>query len=95
DKPGMDYRFDNGGPEIFVRQRIRLLNCDFDLIYWLVMRNVTFEEYFVFFNCSPLKAVFKNCTFKKTVRIYASQIEFIDFDTCSFEHGFKLERTGG
>ncbi len=94
DKPGMDYRFDNGGPEIFVKQRIRLLNCDFDLIYWLVMRNVTFEDYFVFFNCSPLKAVFKNCTFKKTVRIYASQIEFIDFDTCSFEHGFKLERTG-
>ncbi len=94
DKKGMDYRFDNGGPEIVVKQRMRFLNCEFDPIYWLVMRNVTFEDYFVFFECKPVKAIFNHCTFKKTVRIYSSEVEFIDFDTCSFEHGFKLERTG-
>ncbi len=93
DKKGMDNRFDNGGPEIVVKQRMRFLNCDFDPIYWLVMRNLTFEDYFVFFECKPVKAIFNHCTFKKTVRIYTSELEFIDFDTCSFEHGFKLERT--
>ena len=63
DKKGMDYRFDNGGPEIVVKQRMRLLNCDFDQIYWLVMRNVTFEDYLVFFDCKPIKAIFKHCKF--------------------------------
>ena len=94
DKKGMDYRFDNGGPEITVHARMRMLDCDFDEIYWLVLRSITFEDYLVFFNCKPVKAIFKHCTFKKTLRVYSSDLEFMDFDTCSFEHGFKLERSG-
>lgn len=93
DKVGMDKRFDNGGPEIYVKQRIRWLNCDFDLDFWLVMRNVTFEDYLAVFECKPIKAIFKNCTFKKTFRLYTSEVEFIDFDTCNFEHGFKCGRS--
>jgi hypothetical protein len=93
DKQGMDHRFDNGGPEIYVKQRIRWLNCDFDLDYWLVMRGVTFEDYLAVFECKPIKAIFKNCTFKKTFRLYTSEVEFIDFDTCNFEHGFKCGRS--
>jgi hypothetical protein len=94
DKKGMDYRFDNGGPDITVHSRMRLLDCDFDEIYWLVLRSIIFEDYLVFFNCKPVKAIFRHCTFKKTLRVYSSDLEFMDFDTCSFEHGFKLERSG-
>lgn len=93
DKAGMDNRFDNGGPELIVKQRMRWLNCDFDLDYWLVMRNVTFMDYLAVFECKPIKAIFKNCTFKKTFRLYSSEVEFIDFDTCNFDHGFKCGRT--
>jgi hypothetical protein len=93
DKAGMDNRFDNGGPELIVNQRMRWLNCDFDLDYWLVMRNVTFMDYLAVFECKPIKAIFKNCTFKKTFRLYSSEVEFIDFDTCNFDHGFKCART--
>ncbi len=93
DKPGMDARFEKGGPDIIVKQRMRLLNCEFDEIYWLVMRNVTFNDYLVFFGCKPIKAIFSHCSFKKTLRIYTSELEFIDFDTCNFELGFKVERT--
>lgn len=92
DKFGMDKRFDFGGDELVVKQDIRLLNCDFDLDYWLVLRKMTFMEYFAVFNCTPLKCIFKDCTFKKTCRIYTDNIEFMDFDTCRFEHGFKFVR---
>ena len=92
DKTGMDGRFNGGFPELFVKSSIRLLNCDFDLDYWLVLRNITFEDYFAIFNSAPIKAIFKQCTFKKTFRIYANNIEFIDLDSCSFEHGFKFVR---
>ena len=92
DKTGMDGRFNGGFPELYIKASIRLLNCDFDLDYWMVLRNITFEDYFAIFNCFPVKAIFKECTFKKTVRIYTSSIDFIDFDSCRLEHGFKFVR---
>lgn len=92
DKPGMDKRFNESAPELFIKSDIRLLNCDFDLDYWLVLRNITFEDYFAIFNSSPIKAIFKQCTFKKTVRFYTNSIEFADFDSCRLEHGFKFVR---
>ncbi|HEY3252081.1 MAG TPA: hypothetical protein VGK25_13305, partial [Ignavibacteria bacterium] len=92
DKEGMDKRFNGGEHELYIKSSIRLLNCDFDLDYWLVLRNITFQDYFAIFNCYPIKAIFKECTFKKTLRIYSNNIEFIDFDSCSFEHGFKFIR---
>jgi len=92
DKYGMDKRFNEGAPELYIKSSIRLLNCDFDLDYWLVLRNITFQDYFAVFNCTPIKAIFKDCTFKKTLRIYGNNIEFIDLDSCTFEHGFKFVR---
>jgi hypothetical protein len=92
DKSGMDKRFNEGADELYINASIRLLNCDFDLDYWLVLRDVTFNDYFALFNSSPIKAIFKDCTFKKTCRIYSNKIEFIDFDSCRFEHGFKFVR---
>ncbi len=92
DKAGMDKRFSGGEPELYIKSSIRILNCDFDLDYWLVLRNITFIDYFALFNSSPVKAIFKECTFKKTARIYANNIEFADFDSCNFEHGFKFVR---
>jgi hypothetical protein len=92
DKFGMDKRFNEGAPELFIKSSIRLLNCDFDLDYWLVLRNITFLDYFAVFNCTPIKAIFKDCTFKKTLRIYGNNIEFIDIDSCRLEHGFKFVR---
>jgi hypothetical protein len=92
DKEGMDKRFNGGEPELFVKSSIRLLNCDFDLDYWLVLRNITFMDYFAIFNSTPVKAIFKDCTFKKTLRIYNNTIDFIDIDSCRLEHGFKFIR---
>lgn len=92
DKTGMDGRFNGGFPELYIKSSIRLLNCDFDLDYWLVLRDITFEDYFAIFNCTAIKAIFKQCTFIKTLRIYANNIEFIDLDSCSLKHGFKFIR---
>jgi len=92
DKFGMDKRFNEGAPEIYIKASVRLLNCDFDLDYWLVLRNITFQDYFAIFNSAPIKAIFKDCTFKKTFRVYSNNIEFIDIDSCKLEHGFKFVR---
>lgn len=92
DKLGMDKRFNWGESELFIKAGIRLLNCDFDLDYWLVLRDITFMDYFAVFNCRPIKAIFKDCTFKKTLRVYNNNIDFIDIDSCSLEHGFKFVR---
>lgn len=92
DKEGMDKRFNGGSPELYINQSIRLLNCDFDVDYWLVLRNITFNDYFAVANCFPVKAIFKECTFKKTLRFYNNSIDFIDLDSCKLEHGFKFFR---
>ncbi len=92
DKQGMDGRFNGGSPELYINASIRLLNCDFDVYYWLVLRNLTFNDYFAVANCFPLKAIFKECTFKKTLRFYNNTIDFIDMDSCKLEHGFKFFR---
>lgn len=92
DKEGMDKRFGGGEPELFISSSIRLVNCDFDVDYWLVLRNVTFNDYFAVANSSPLKIIFKHCTFKKTLRFYNNNIDFIDIDSCRLEHGFKFFR---
>lgn len=92
DKEGMDKRFNGGSPELYIKESIRLLNCDFDVDYWLVLRNITFMDYFAVANSSPIKAIFKDCTFKKTLRLYNNSIDFVDLDSCRLEHGFKFFR---
>ncbi|MBZ0202997.1 MAG: hypothetical protein K8I03_08280 [Ignavibacteria bacterium] len=92
DKEGMDKRFSGGSSELFVSAGIRLMNCEFDADYWLVLRNITFMDYFAITNTSPIKAIFKECTFKKTLRIFTNSIDFIDLDSCNLEHGFKFFR---
>lgn len=92
DKEGMDKRFNGGSPELYINASIRLINCDFDVDYWLVLRNITFNDYFAVANCFPVKAIFKECTFKKTLRFYNNSIDFIDLDSCKLEHGFKFFR---
>lgn len=92
DKTGMDGRFNGGAGELYISSSIRLVNCDFDVDYWLVLRNVTFMDYFAVANSFPLKAIFKECTFEKTLRIYNSNVDFIDLDSCRLEHGFKFFR---
>jgi len=92
DKTGMDGRFNGGAGEFYISSSIRLVNCDFDVDYWLVLRNITFMDYFAIANSSPLKAIFKECTFKKTLRVYNCGVDFIDLDSCRLEHGFKFFR---
>lgn len=92
DKTGMDGRFNGGAGELYISSSIRLVNCDFDLDYWLVLRNITFMDYFAVANSSPIKAIFKECTFRKTFRVYNCDVDFIDLDSCRLEHGFKFFR---
>ncbi len=92
DKTGMDGRFNGGAGELYISSSIRLVNCDFDVDYWLVLRNITFMDYFAVANSSPIKAIFKECTFRKTFRVYNCDVDFIDLDSCRLEHGFKFFR---
>jgi len=92
DKTGMDGRFNGGAGELYINSSIRLVNCEFDGDYWLVLRNITFMDYFAITNSTPIKAIFKECTFKKTLRIYNCEVDFIDLDSCRLEHGFKFFR---
>jgi len=89
----LDERFSKGGKEIIVPYVINFYDCHFDVEFWWLMRNIRFKEYVSFFNCEKVKAIFQDCVFEKTVRIYGSEFEFIHFDQCTFEHGFKQGRS--
>lgn len=90
----LDQRYLKGGPKMIVKHTIYFTNCTFPVDFWYLLRNVEFEGYFVMFGCTNVKSIFKECVFKKTVRIYNSSVDFLQFDDCNFKHGFKMARTG-
>jgi hypothetical protein len=89
----LDQRFSESGEEIIIPYDLNFYNCSFDVEFWWLLRNLRFQGYVSFFNCEKIKAIFKECTFEKTVRMYSSEIEFMHYDGCTFEHGYKQGRT--
>lgn len=90
DRDGMDKRFSNpNAPFWFVKNDIFIENCKFDKTMWWVVNRLVFEGYFTWSGCDDIKTIFKDCQFKKTVRIDRNEIQFIDFQNCKFLHGYR------
>lgn len=82
-----DIRFNDGGPKIRINKAVEFINCDFPDDYWLVMRNMVFEEIIGFQNCRNLKLFFRECQFNHQFFFYDSQAVFIKFIECEFNLG--------
>ncbi|HAS39046.1 MAG TPA: hypothetical protein DCS93_01140 [Microscillaceae bacterium] len=93
DKAGMDKRFFNNGPEIVIRPDLRISNIDWDPQFWLVPRNITFAGNIYFTDTKGMKALFTECRFKKAFAVLSNSGEFIDFKKCTFEGGFRMQRS--
>ena len=93
DKAGMDKRFFKNGPEIVIRPDLRISNIDWDPQFWLVPRNITFAGNVYFTGTSGIKALFTECRFKKAFAVLSNNGEFLDFKKCTFEGGFRMQRS--
>ncbi len=82
-----DERFTNGGKPIRITKSVEFINCDFPDDYWLVMRNMIFEEIVGFQNCRNIKLFFRECQFQHQFFFYGSQAVFIKFIGCDFNLG--------
>jgi hypothetical protein len=86
----LDERFVNGGKPIVIKKGVEFHRCKFPPVFWYLLRNVVFEDIVGFRQCTSLYAKFKEVTFKRHFYIYESQIEFFEFDNCTFGHGFEM-----
>lgn len=92
DKKGMDYRWANGGPHLHVRHDVFFYDCTFDREFWMMVRDMTFHGLVSFYNCNDMKANFRGCEFKNAMRFFSNEFDFMEFDSCTFRHGFRWER---
>lgn len=86
----LDERFVNGGKPIVIKKGVEFHRCKFPPVFWYLLRNVVFEDIVGFRQCTSLYAKFKDITFKRHLYIYESEIEFFEFDNCTFNHGFEM-----
>ena len=86
-----DRRYANGGELIRVKKSIDFTQCSFSEVYWLLFNNMVFEEAVSFHHCAHIKFLFRNCVFKNAfVSTNLNQIDFMEFENCTFERGFAL-----
>lgn len=91
---GMDYWFSSKTRKLHFRaQHIGLYNVTFDEEFWLVLDGATFEGHLSLIECYGVKAIFDNCTFKKSVRLHNNRIDFLRYDNSNFQGGFRLTRS--
>lgn len=95
DRAYMDGRFlSKSEPEVWrIRYWIKFENCEFDPDFWLLLRNIQFDFFLSFFHCSNIKIIMDGCVFQEAVRINSNDIEFIKFEECDFQNGFKFNRS--
>ena len=86
----LDERFVKGGKPILIKKGVEFHRCKFPPVFWYLLRNIVFEDIVGFRQCTSLYAKFKDVTFKRHVYFYESQIEFFEFDNCTFNHGFEM-----
>lgn len=86
----LDERFVKGGKPIVIKKGVEFHRCKFPPVFWYLLRNVVFEDIVGFRQCTSIYAKFKDITFKRHFYIYESQIEFFEFDNCTFGHGFEM-----
>ncbi len=91
-KGGMDDRFINGGDTIEIESNLRIADIDFDPEFWFVPRLLKFKGHIWITNTIKLQARFKQCVFEKSLALLGNEVQFIDFDECRFENGFRCER---
>lgn len=92
-KNGMDSRFgDANCKPIYIKSNLRIANISFDPEFWFVPHKLVFEGTFWVTNTEHLQGLFKNCTFKKSIAFFTNNTDFIKFENCIFEHGFRYVR---
>ena len=90
DRKGMDERFANEkAPILTVYHDISLDYITFDVGMWLVLNKITFKGNVILGACKNVQAIFKNCVFEQPLRISSNQINFLTFEKCDFQHGFR------
>ncbi len=86
-----DQRYAKGGEVIHVTKSVDFTQCTFDEVYWLLFNNMVFEEAFSIHHSRNIKFLFKDCVFKSSfLSTNLNQIDFIEFENCTFERGFAL-----
>jgi hypothetical protein len=86
-----DQRYVEGGERIKIKKCVDFSQCTFSEVYWLLFNNMEFEEALSFHHCSNIKFMFKDCVFKSSFLFTnLCQIDFIEFENCTFERGFAL-----
>lgn len=86
-----DKRFLNGGEQLVVQKGIAFTECNFSEIFWLVTRNIVFEEAISFVQSENIKIVFKDCVFKGPFLLrVGTKAKFLRFINCTFERGFAV-----
>jgi hypothetical protein len=78
-------------PMLKVEHSIKLESCDFDSDYWLLLRNMQFG-YLGFFHCTGVKIKMNGCVWEDNLRINSNEIEFMEFEHCTFKGGMKFNR---
>ena len=93
DRVGMDERFANeNAPMLTVYHDISLDYLNFDVGMWWVLNKITFKGNVTFGACMNVKTIFKNCIFEKPLRIAGNKIDFLTFENCDFQHGFRYHQ---
>ena len=85
-----DKRFTDGGEPIRITKGIEFLNCEFPDVYWLVFRNMIFEESVGFRECKNMKLIFHGCDFGHLYYYLNSEATFMQFRDCVFRLGFRF-----
>ncbi len=86
-----DKRYLDGGEQLIVQKGMAFTECNFSEIFWMVTRNMVFEEAISFVQCNNLKIVFKDCVFKGPFMLrVGTQANFLRFVNCTFERGFSV-----
>lgn len=85
-----DLRYSNGGERIRITKAIELLDCEFPLYYWFLVRGVDFEQPLILRDCRNVKFIFKDCRFQSTTEYRACTGEFVQFLHCQLDYGFFI-----
>jgi hypothetical protein len=95
DRPFVDGRFflSSNPEQQVVKHMVEFINCDFDPLYWVLLRNVKFESYLSIIDSKNAKFIFKDVEFIRGVKSVNNSVEFLDFKNCTFQEGFKLIRS--
>lgn len=86
-----DSRFSKGAnKKIVIKKGIDFIDCEFSMSYWFVLRDFVFEGPISFRRCKNVHLFFRNCEFKSNFTIRGGEMQFAEFENCTFRLGFDM-----